>query len=136
MNFFVKNFNIPTVHFCNMALHKGKILEQAVRITEYPISLLAKKMGKSRRHIYDLFEKENISLDIILKIGLIINYDFSKDFKELINLPDDYKFTILSEPDSGNNLLTYWRSKYLDLLEKHQLLLEEKLKEYFDASRN
>ncbi len=119
-------------HICKMALHKGAILERAVRNSEYQISLLAKKLGKSRRHIYDLFKKSNVSLDILLQIGHVINYDFSNELKELIGIPENYKIDILNEPKAIKDSATYWKSKYLDLLEKHQLLLENKLRIYFE----
>ncbi|KAA3651207.1 MAG: hypothetical protein DWP98_03420 [Bacteroidetes bacterium] len=135
---YVKYLIQGEVHFCKMALHKGAIIEKAVRSVEYPISLLAKKMGKSRRHIYDLFAMPNVSMDTILKIGLIINYDFSKDFKRLVNIPKDYQYAVLQESSSTENSTAYWRNKYLELLEnhqilleKHQLLLEKNFKSYF-----
>ena len=121
-------------HFCKMTLHKGKILERAIRRSEFPISLLAKKIGKSRQHVYDLFEKDVIPLDTLLRVGSIINHDFSKEIKELSDLPANYKYAILKEPDAVKDSASYWRGKYVELLEKHQLLLEGELERYFKGN--
>ena len=115
-----------------MFIHKGEILEKAVRKTEFPISLLAKRLGKSRRHIYNLFDKSDLSLDILLQIGKIIQYDFSKDFAELADVKERYHIDVLNDPVSTYETLEYWKSKYFELLDEHKLLLKNKLKEYFE----
>jgi len=102
-----------------MVLHKSKIPEQAIRRSEYSISLLARKLNKSRQHVYNLFEKEHIPIDTILQVGLIINHDFSEEIKELTNIPQDYKYAVLNEP-----------------LERHQLLLEEQFEKYLELSKH
>jgi len=119
-----------------MVLHKSKIPEQAIRRSEYSISLLARKLNKSRQHVYNLFEKEHIPIDTILQVGLIINHDFSEEIKELTNIPQDYKYAVLNEPESVKNSSAYWRGKYLELLERHQLLLEEQFEKYLELSKH
>jgi hypothetical protein len=109
----------------------GTIIENAIRKSSFPISLLAKKMGKSRRHIYDLFERAEVSLEIVIQIGQIINYDFSNEVRELKKTPENLKYDLLIEPNSIKDSASFWRSKYVELLEKHQLLLERNLLEYF-----
>ncbi len=100
-----------------MSVHKGEILEKAIRSSGYPISKLAKKINKSRRHIYNLFENPNVSIELLMEIGKIINHDFSKEVKDIRNISHDNE--------------NYWKEKYYQLLEKHQLLLENKMKVYF-----
>jgi len=119
-----------------MVLHKSKIPEQAIRRSEYSISLLARELNKSRQHVYNLFEKEHIPIDTILQVGLIINHDFSEEIKELTNIPQDYKYAVLNEPESVKNSSAYWRGKYLELLERHQLLLEEQFEKYLELSKH
>jgi len=114
-----------------MLIHKGEILEKAVRKTEFPIKLLAKRLGKSRRHIYHLFERREISIEVLIQVGKIIQYDFSDDFAELANVQKKFKVEELSDPKGAYESLEYWKSKYYDLLEKHELLLRNKLKEYY-----
>lgn len=47
--------------------HKGEVVEKAVRESGFPIAELARRMKKSRRHIYNMFENPNLSLEEILK---------------------------------------------------------------------
>ena len=109
--------------------HKGEIIEKAVRQSGYPITKLAKKLGKSRRWIYHIFENSNVSLNVILEIGEIIYHDFSDEIKEL------KKYKIYADKEGVKNFesiykekneeVEYWKNKYLELLEKHNLLLSE-----------
>jgi predicted transcriptional regulator len=107
--------------------HKGEIIEKAVRQSGYSITKLAKKLRKSARWMYYMFESSNVSIDYILEIGEILHHDFSNDIKEL------KKYKILNEiqviKESGTiykskqEELEYWKNKYLGLLEKHNELL-------------
>lgn len=116
--------------------HRGEIIEKVIRERGYPIARVAKKLGKSRRHIYNIFENDSVPFDVIIELGKIINYDFSQDFKELkhyevSNLISDGKpeyFTSEAEE------LGYYKRefdiitmKYIRLLERYSELLNEKL---------
>ena len=119
--------------------HKGEIIEKAVRQSGYPITKLAKKLGKSRRWVYHIFENSNVSLNIILEIGEIIYHDFSDEIKEL------KKYKMYAEKEGAKNSESvykekqeeaeYWKNKYLELLEKHNLLLSELTKNPAKASK-
>lgn len=99
-----------------MLEHRGEIIEKAVRETGFPISQLAKKLGKTRQTLYNLFQNRNVSIDIIQEISKIINHDFSSEIKAFIKpLPE------VDEVD-------YWKNKYLDLLEEHNKLLKKLMK--------
>ena len=102
--------------------HRGEIIKEAVYKSGYPITELAKRMGKSRRWVYLLFENTTVSIDIMLQIGKIIHYDFS----EKLNTPSLYLFNI-NEP--SNSFITnedYWKNKYLNLLEEYNELNKKK----------
>jgi len=60
-------------------VHKGEIVEKAVRASGIKLTELAKKMNLSRRHLYNLFEESNLSVEYIYKIGKIIHYDFTNE---------------------------------------------------------
>ena len=117
-----------------MFVHKGELIEKAVRTQRFPITLLAKRLGKSRRHVYYLFEKLDVSLDMVLHIGKIIQYDFSVDLQIISKIPVEYQLSQVTEPDITFENLSYWKSKYFELLEQYKLLLQNKLKEYFKDS--
>ncbi len=104
--------------------HKGEIVEKAVRQSGLPLTQLAKRMGKSRRWLYNAFDNPNLSIDHILHIGAIIHYNFSDDIQDL------QRFRILEDPRAEENSYTvpsesaeYWKNKYLTLLEKYNTLL-------------
>lgn len=98
--------------------HKGEIVEKAVRQSGIPLTKLVKRLGKSRKWIYNAFENPQLSFDVIIDIGKIIHYDFSTDFKELkATQPNDL---LNNSPQE----IEYWKNKYLHLLEEYKTLLE------------
>lgn len=105
--------------------HRGEIIKDAVYKSGYSITELAKRMGKSRRWVYLMFENHSVSLDIILQIGQIIHYNFTKEITDLYPLK---KILSKSLSDSENEDCSndYWKNKYLELLEEYNELLKEK----------
>ena len=79
------------------------------------ISVISKKLHKSRQYLYNLFENPNIQLDTIMEIGNIIHYDFSKDIQEL------------NTSNELENSVNYWKDRYMEILEKYNQLLEQSL---------
>lgn len=80
-------------------IHKGEIIEKAVRASGMSISKVAQKMGKSRRWMYLMFENPTVSVDVIIELSKILHEPFS----ELLQF---------SEPreDYGENKdVDYWR---------------------------
>jgi hypothetical protein len=101
--------------------HRGEIIKEAIYKSGYPITELAKRMGKSRRWVYLLFENPTVSIDIILQIGIIIHYNFSNEIEGL-----NSQTHTLNEP-FPNYLKEedYWKNKYLKLLEDYNDLLKK-----------
>jgi predicted transcriptional regulator len=62
--------------------HRGEIIRKAVYNSGYTITEIAKTIGKSRKWMYLMFENSNVSLDVVIKTGKIIRYDFSQEIKE------------------------------------------------------
>ena len=117
--------------------HRGEIVEKAVRESGYSITRLAQKLGVSRRHIYNIFESNKVDWEIILRIGDIIKYDFSKDFKELnasarADIMNDPATVYLKEGKRKGVKeleaeLSFWKKRYIDLLERYNEELSSKL---------
>ncbi len=107
--------------------HKGEIIEKAVRESGFSITRLAKRMGKSRRWVYQIFESRTVPVDYVLEIGKIIHHDFTEDIKELKTYKVSMARQMLSEPVQafGNDKeeVEYWKNKYLAVLEKYNDLL-------------
>jgi len=95
--------------------HRGEIIKETVYKSGYPITELAKRLGKSRRWMYLMFDNNNVPLDLVLQIGKIIHHDFSGEIKELKNA------VLLQNEESAAD---YWKNKYLKLLEEYTELLK------------
>jgi len=101
--------------------HRGEIIKQAVYKSGFPITELAKRLGKSRRWVYLLFENPKVSIDLLLKIGGIIHHDFSDDIVQINRNSYLYEGDMIEEKTDGS----YWKNKYLNLLEEHIELLKK-----------
>lgn len=116
-------------------IHRGEIVEKVIREEAYSITKLAGKLGRSRRHIYNMFENNKLNWDVIEKIGEIINYDFSKKFDELKHRKRqaaDIEFNYLTVKRSYTfeeciEELDFWKKRYIELMEKYSALLQSKL---------
>ena len=64
-------------------MHKGEIIDIAVRRSGYPLTKVAQWLRISRATLYKRFSERNLSNEFILQVGKAINYDFSIDFPEL-----------------------------------------------------
>lgn len=103
--------------------HRGEIIEKAVRESGVSISIVAKRLNKSRQYIYNIFSAPDVNPDVILKIGKIFGYNFTSeiDIFQIVEEPE-IKYTKL------NKEVLYWKNKYIDLLEKYNKLLEKSKK--------
>jgi len=97
-------------------IHRGEIVEQAVRSSGHNLSSLAKRLGKSRKWLYDAFENPMLSLEYTIEIEKLIHYDFSDHIPEL-------RRTYVSNEESSSLNEPSWKDKYIALLEEHQRLL-------------
>ena len=137
-----KNIFTSIQNFAYMSTkHRGKILEKAITDSGVFKSTIAQKLGLSRTTIYNMMDKEDIPLDVFIKIGKIIHYDFSKDIPEIVG---DYTVERLEEPrvtygnpslEEVKSQVQYWQKKYTDLMEDHQRMLREVLKEKTDKEK-
>lgn len=110
-------------------IHRGETVEKAVRESGYSITKLAKRMGKSRRHIYNVFENPQVPIETVLEIGRIIHYDFSDILPQggFYISPDSHNISSDNKGAYGPNeqSVEYWKNKYLILLEKYNAVLEK-----------
>ncbi len=120
-NYFPVSFLIFVV-----MLHRGEIIEKAIRESGYSITTVAQRLGKSRRWMYLLFENTAVSIELILQIGKIIYHDFSLDFPEIIQGKK-----VTNEPENKGHAIkeevSFWKEKYFTLLEEYNALLKQEL---------
>lgn len=103
-------------------IHRGEIVEQAVRKSGIPIATIAKRLGKSRRWMYMMFENPDVPVETISRIGQIIYYDFHDDFPNLISKNQSTSDTSLQYHSSHE--AEEWKNKYFKLLEEYNALLK------------
>ncbi len=103
--------------------HRGEIIRKAVYNSGYTITEIAKTIGKSRRWMYLMFENSNVSLDVVMKIGKIIRYDFSQEIREFSSFSTKINNTFPSVENEEPSA-EYWKNKYLKLLEDYSELLK------------
>jgi predicted transcriptional regulator len=103
-------------------LHRGEIIEKAIRESGYSITTVAQRLGKSRRWMYLLFDNPAVSIELILQIGKIIYHDFSLEFPEIIQGKK-----ITKETEESKSEVVFWKEKYFTLLEEYNALLKQEL---------
>jgi hypothetical protein len=96
----------------NSQVHRGQIVKNAVVKSGIKIAQLGRKLSKSRRFFYLMFENELMPINYVKEIGEAISYDFSKEIPELKNVAET------------NKIDEYWKDKYISLLEEHNTLLK------------
>ncbi len=101
--------------------NQGEILEKAIRASGVKISVISKRTGYSRSHIYNLFSQTKVPIDTFLSIGKIIHHDFSPEIKEVNKLVTSKTPSSIAEEQT-------WKEKYFELLEEHNLLLKKEFK--------
>jgi hypothetical protein len=101
--------------------HRGEIIEKAIRNSGMPLTSIARKMGKSRQWIYLLFQNPNVSLNIVVKIGKIIYYDFSSEIKDLTLSSINFE----ERNEEKNQKEESWKEKYYQLMEEHLQLIKK-----------
>lgn len=103
---------------------RGEIVKKAIRKQGFKVNKIAELLGRSRRSMYDVFNKPDVSLDLIIELEKIIHYDFSAEIKELKKYRNANEVSNASD-DEHNYHKDYYKNKYYELLEKYNTLMEE-----------
>ncbi|MDM8176743.1 MULTISPECIES: helix-turn-helix domain-containing protein [Olivibacter] len=118
-----------------MDKHYGHIIERIIRRNGYSISELARLTNVNRRSIYNWFNQKNLKPEIIFRIGCALKHDFSEEFPELFT-EDEFQKVIApaktSEEDSQTGpeiSSSYWKDKYIRILEEYNRLLVNQVKQ-------
>ena len=111
-------------------LNRGQVLATVVETTGLTKEEVANKAGYTRSAYYKHKEDPNLDYHILIAYGKAIKYDFTEEF------PDMPKY-MLEEPEEtygkpktmedALRLIEQWKNKYLELLEKHNKLIEERM---------
>jgi len=60
-------------------IHIGQLIQTFVRENNINSAELARKIGKTRQNIYDLYKREDIEVKLFLTISEALNHDFFAD---------------------------------------------------------
>jgi predicted transcriptional regulator len=108
-------------------MHNGEIIELVVRRDKISISELSRKLKVSRKSIYNWFKKENLSLEVINRIGEVLNHDFTAELPEKYEELNVELKNLKQDNDTMDgfdvNVANYWKTKYINLLESYTSLL-------------
>ncbi|QEM10891.1 hypothetical protein [Mucilaginibacter rubeus] len=120
-----------------MDLHHGEIVEKVVRRKGCSISEIARFTNVNRRSVYYWFNQKYLKPKIIYKIGLCLKHDFSVEFPHLFTEGefDNIKnqgYTHTPDYHADEMEDSYWRDKYIELLEKYNKSLLENSKKKFN----
>lgn len=111
--------------------HRGKLLEQAIRQSGIPVKEMAEYIGVSRNKLYDIFKREHVELDILLKVGKRINrniiYEIPEIRKSLGDILSEPRGEYISRLDQCKEELFLWMRKYATAMEKVQDLMNENI---------
>ena len=60
----------------------GQIIEERLRAQNVNVTEFAKRLHTRRENVYSIFKRENIDIELLKKIGHLLNYDFFQDLLE------------------------------------------------------
>lgn len=65
--------------------HIGQVIKQELERQERTVVWLARKLSCDRSNIYRIFQKESIDTNLLVRISVILQYDFCR-FSDSIRL--------------------------------------------------
>jgi hypothetical protein len=87
-------------------------------------------MGISRGTYYNHIEDQNLSFDLLEQYGRFLKYDFTQDFPQMKKYTLEEPETVYTTPADMKEAIRqveFWKHKYLELLEKYNKVIEEKI---------
>jgi transcriptional regulator with XRE-family HTH domain len=114
---FTKEKKIKTPEILFMIHHIGEKIKEELYNQEIPVSVFARRIGRSRNSVYDLFERSSVDMKLLTKISAVLKYDFVALYTQP-KYASPENTTSLAEP--GNQHL----QEHINLLEQKIELLE------------
>ncbi|MCX2452205.1 hypothetical protein OQX61_13105 [Pedobacter sp. PLR] len=110
-------------------INNDGLIERVVR-NKISISELSRILDVSRTSIYNWFQQKQIGIDVVCKIGKVIDHDFGNEFPEAFAKEGDRIMADLTKERMEDehyysDSVQYWMKKYIILLEKHNDLLHD-----------
>jgi len=70
-------------------IHIGKLIESEVRRQGRSIDWFAKQLCYERTNIYSIFKRKSLDTDLLVKISIILNFNFFAFFNEVFNVENN-----------------------------------------------
>ena len=105
-----------------MNVHIGKIVYNAVKSNKYSIGYISSKLDITRNTFYNKLKKPDLSLDFVIKVGKIIEYDFRKELPEIKKYADENNLIIYENLKEKNKII--YSIKYMKLMYRYNALLD------------
>lgn len=102
-----------------MEKHAGQMIEKAIRKSNVSIAEVSRRLNITRRTLYYWFNKRAINASIVHSIGIVISHDFTEEYPYFGNISN-------SSADHNAEKEIAWKSKYIDVLEQYNNLLQQK----------
>lgn len=111
-------------------MNRGQILESAVKASGLGIEEAAKKAGYTRSAYYKHKDDPELDYHILILYGKALRYDFTEEFPDMPKYILEDPEAVYGKPknmDEALQLAEVWKNKYLEILEKYNRLIEEKI---------
>jgi hypothetical protein len=129
LNINVYSFN--PVSTSKKHIHRGQLLENAVKASRLNIEFVADKAGYSRSSYYKHKEERDLDYHILAAYGRALKHDFTEDLPEMPKYIMEEPGETYGKTPSLQDAIKQrdqWRDKYYELLEKYNKMIEEKMK--------
>jgi hypothetical protein len=112
-------------------IHRGQLLESAVKASRLNIEFVAKKAGYSRPSYYKHINVKELDFHILAAYGKALKHDFTEELPEMPKYLVEEPEEEYGKPPTLKDALKQrdqWKDKYYELLEKYNKLIEAKMK--------
>lgn len=62
--------------------HIGQIIKSELRYQEHSVAWFARQLYCDRTNVYNIFKKESIDTDVLLRVSVILHHDFFRYYSE------------------------------------------------------
>ena len=69
-------------------MHIGKLIREQVESQGKTVVWLAEQLSCSRANVYKIYEKTSLDTALLMRVCIILNYDFFNAFSELLKNED------------------------------------------------
>lgn len=111
-------------------IHRGEALQAAISSSDLTIKQITARARFSRSSYYNHIADPNLPFEVLVRYGKVLKYDFTQDIPGMEKYPFNEDIVPRPQPKTFDEAIAdrdYWRDKYIQLLEKHNKLIEGKL---------